>query len=146
MTSTIEGTLKHAKFLARHLNRCALQYAAVAVLLELGIPTKRVGFEYLKQAIVIYVEDPVQAAMKGVYPVVGKHYETEPTAEQVEQSIRSAINEAWEVHDEKVWRYFFKTDRDGNIEKPSNVEFISKIARFLELWQGYCEEVTYERN
>lgn len=145
MASTIGGTLKHAKFLARHLNRCAFQYAAVAVLLELEVPTNRIGFEYLKQSIIIYVEDPAQAAMKGIYPTISSLYDPEPTAQQIEQAMRSAINEAWENRDEKVWRHFFRTDRDGNVEKPSNIEFISKIARFLELWKACCEEVTYER-
>lgn len=54
MRSTIEDTLKHAQFLARHLNKCGPQCAIVAVLLELDISTKGPAFEYLKRAIILF--------------------------------------------------------------------------------------------
>ena len=48
MTYTTENTLKHVLFLARHLNNCDLSCVVLAMLLELGIPTKRDGFDYVK--------------------------------------------------------------------------------------------------
>lgn len=145
MVSTIEGTLKHALFLARHLNKSELQCATVAVLLELGISTKRMGFDYLKKGIVLFCEDPSQMITKEIYPAIGNQYTPEVDTESIEQTIRSAITDAWRTRDEKVWRYFFPTDENGRVSKPSNAEFISRIGRFLELWQGCCKEVAYEK-
>lgn len=143
MVSTLEGTLEHALFLARHLNKCSPQCAAVAMLLELGVPTKRIGFDYLKNAIVLFCEDPTQMITKGIYPAVGQLYTPEASPFQVEQAIRTAVNDAWENRDEVVWNYYFPADGHGNTKKPPNAEFISRMGRFLELWQGCCEEVSY---
>lgn len=144
MTSTIEETLRHALFLARYLHNCDLQYAIVAVLIELGIPTKVIGFDYLKNAILLFSDDPTQTITKEIYPTLGKCYEPEAGAIQVEMTIRRTIAAAWKNREERVWRYYFHPDREGNLHKPTNSEFISMIARFLELWQGCCEEVAYE--
>lgn len=141
---TIEETLEHALFLARHLHNCDLQYAAIAVLLELGIPTKRIGFAYLKNAIVLFVTEPAQMVTKGIYPAIGKMYESRPGQLQIEQAIRSAIHEAWIDRDERLWRLYFPADQNGYVKKPSNAEFISGIAYFLELWRGCCKEVINE--
>lgn len=145
MGNTIGGTLRHAHFLARHLNKCELQYAVVAVLLELGIPTKRIGFDYLKNAIMLLFEDPAKMMTKGIYPAVSDLYDPEIGEFQIEQAIRSAITEAWKDRDEDVWSYYFPLDKNGNVKKPTNSEFISRIARFMELWQGCCKEVNYAR-
>ena len=68
MTSTIEGTLKHALFMARHLNNCDIQCVVIAVLLELGVPTKGAGFDFLKKAILLTLDDPTQMVTKETYP------------------------------------------------------------------------------
>ena len=54
------------------------------------------------------------------------------------------IHDAWENRDEAVWRCYFPSNQEGFVEKPSNGEFISRVARFLELWQGCCKGVNYE--
>lgn len=143
MVSTIEGTLKYAVFLAKHLNKCDLQCGVIAVLLELGISAKWNGFDYLERAILLFSENPTQSFTKEIYPIIGKSYTPRYSGYQVEISIRRSINEAWKSRDNEVWSYFFPVDRNGNVAKPSNGEFIAQIARFLELWQG-CKEGCYE--
>lgn len=145
MVSTFEETLVHAMFLARHLNHCDLQYAVIAILLDLGVPTKPAGFDYLKWAIIEFFENPTQTITKELYPNVGKHYGRGAGYFQVEKAISRVIAEAWNNRDESVWRCYFPVREDGDIDRPSNAEFISRIARFVELWQGCCEEVEYER-
>lgn len=145
MLGTIEGTLKHALFLARYLNKSGLQYAVIAVLLELGIPTQDMGFDCLKNAIILTYDKPIQVLAKGLYPTVGQHYTPEVGEYQVEQAIRSAITKAWADRDESVWSYYFPPEANGKAKKPTNAEFITRIARFLELWEGCCKEVDYEK-
>ena len=142
---TIGDTLDHALFLAEHLHRCDLQYMALAVLFELRVPRNYDGFDYLKNAILLYHDNPVQKLSKELYPAIGKMYEQRPGKLQVEQAIRSAINAAWKDRNEKVWRIYFQADGDGRLKKPSNAELIADIALFLKLWQGCCQEVSYEK-
>jgi len=60
---------------------------------------------------------------------------------QIEQAIRSAIEEAWKDRREEIWAYYFRIDPDGGFSKPSNAEFISRVARYAELCQGCRKEV-----
>ena len=145
VTGTFEETLAHALFLARHIHKGDLQCAATAVLLELQVPTNRIGFDYLKHAIILFCDDPTQMITKELYPAVGKLYEAKPGVLQVEQAIRAVIKAAWKNRNEKIWWYYFPSgiDENGNLQRPSNSEFIAGIGRFLELWQGCCEEINY---
>lgn len=144
MVSSIEDTLKHVVFLAKHLHGCDLQCVTTAVLLELGVPPRLAGFDYLERAILLYYEDPTQMLTKETYPDVGKFYDPPASSYQVERQIRVAINEAWKNRDARMWSYYFTADIGGDIRKPSNGEFISRVARFVQLWQGCCKGVGYE--
>lgn len=142
---TLEETLEHALFLAKYFRKGDLQSVTIAVLFELGIDTDILGFEYLKRAIGLCCTAPGQMVMNEVYPSVGKMFDAKPNKHQVEQTIRTAITKAWKDRDDQVWRIFFPPDKNGVIQKPSNGEFITRIAYFLQLWQGcYKKEVKNE--
>lgn len=144
MASMIEGTLRHAQFLSRHLGNCDLQCAAITVLLELRVPTKSAGFDYLKNAIIMFCENPTQSITKELYPKVGKCYDPKVGSYLIEIAIRRVISIAWESRDEELWGCFFFPDEGGNFPKPTNAEFISMLAYFLELCQGCGKEGVYE--
>lgn len=146
VVGTLEETLEHALFLAKYFRKNDLQSVTIAILFELGIDTDILGFEYLKRAIMLYCTTPGQMVMNEIYPGVGKMFEAKPNRHQVEQTIRTAITKAWKNRDDRIWRIFFLPDKNGAIQKPSNGEFISRIAYFLQLWQGCCrEEVKNEK-
>lgn len=145
MRDNVEGTLKHMLFLARHLNRCDVQYVVVVLLLELGISTKYDGYEYLKQAIIFYYKDPTQQVTKELYPAVAKQFGGRVTGIHVEAAIRGTIKQAWAKRDNNIWGRYFPTDLDGNIKKPTNTDFISRITNALELWKGCCEAYENQR-
>ena len=140
----IGNTLQHALFFSRHLRKCNKKCVTIAILLEMGIPAKRIGFEYLTQAIVRFHDDPAQAITKELYPYVADVCGSSADAKQVESAIRAVIAEAWDNRNPKVWGCYFPHYVGRQMGRPSNMEFISEIARFLELWQGCCEEVMYE--
>lgn len=99
------------------------------MLLELGIPTKLDGFQYLCQAIPRLAEDPGQSLTKELYPAVGRLCHRQ--GQNVERSIRSAIGAAWENRDDRVWRRYFPTDHHGQIPRPTNAAFLSRLAGYL---------------
>ena len=144
MGKAIGATLKHAMFLARHLSNCNPKCVAVAILLEMGIPSKRIGFEYLMHAILRFYEDPAQAITKELYPDIAALYGPGVDDKQVEAAIRAVIAEAWDNKNPKVWICYYPHYTGRKMRKPSNMEFISEIARFLELWHGCCEGAAYE--
>lgn len=145
MESTISETLLHVLLLARHLEKCDLRGATIVVLMELGVPTKSVGFEFLKRAILLQFEDPTRALAKDIYLEIALRCKLN-SEEQVDQAIRDAIRIAWEGGSKTAWCWYFSYDGREPRRKPTNGEFISRISYILELWQA-CNKKggSYER-
>lgn len=108
--------------------------AAAQMLMELGVPTKLDGFQYLCQAIPLMAADPRQPLTKELYPAVGKQCRC--MGRNVERSIRSAVCAAWVNRDDRVWRRYFAPDRWGQISRPTNAAFISRLAGCLAAEKG----------
>ena len=144
MESTIERTLCHIQLLARHLDQYNLRAGVVVVLLELGVPTKYIGFEFLKKAIELQSKDPTRALAKDIYLEISLQYK-QNSEELVEQSIREAIKMAWRHGSRKAWEWYFSYEGRTVTDKPTNSEFISRIAYILEIWQE-CRTIRGDRN
>ena len=142
MKSTITGTLDHILFLARHLDKCNARGAVVAMLMELGVPTQCMGFEFLKTAILLFYENPTRSLHKDIFREVMHQYK-QNSEEQVDQAVREAIKKSWRHGSQTAWDWYFAYDGIRRTERPSNAEFISRIARVLELWQSNSKEVAY---
>lgn len=107
------------------------------LLLQFRARAKLKGFRYLREAIVLMAEDPEQAITKELYTKVASLFNT--GYKQVERCIRTAIEEAWEVRDEHLWRMYFSPGPDGILERPSNAEFICRLADCLNYSERDCE-------
>lgn len=101
-----------------------------SMLMDLNIPSKRRGFIYLEKGISKYLQQPGQALTKTIYPDVAREHNTQPEA--VERAIRQVIHESWSKRDERVWRLYFASGRDGVVPRPTNAEFISRLAEQLK--------------
>ena len=95
---------------------------------EIGVPAHIKGYQYIRDAITIVVEDRdiLSAVTKELYPMVAKKNDTTPS--RVERAIRHAIEVAWnrgkiETID-ALFGYTVKNDKG----KPTNSEFIAIIA------------------
>ena len=132
MESTIERTLCHILLLAQHLNHYNLRGAIIVVLMELGVPTKCVGFEFLKKAIELQRKDPTRALMKDIYLEISLQYK-QNSEELVEQAIRDAIKMAWRHGSKEAWEWYFSYDGRAVSNKPTNSEFIAMISDNLKL-------------
>lgn len=145
MNETVDESLVHIIFLAKTMQGCDVSCVALLVLLELNIPTNHVGFDYLLNAIVSFCKNPRQTMNKGSYPTVAACCGNQASLEEIEQAIRCAIKKGFENNNSFAWKYYFSHNASGNMKKPTNSEFISRIGRVLQLWQGCCERtVGYE--
>ena len=106
------------------------------ILLQLGIHSRLDGFRFLQAGIPLYMADPSQSMTKELYTDIGKLYNK--GFQQVERSIRHAINTAWNHRDDTVWRQYFYGP-GGSIPKPCNKEFFACIATALSQ-QGYGQK------
>ena len=133
MESTIEKTLNHVLLLSRHLERVNLRGAIVVALMELDVPTKNLGFEFLKKAIELQRKDPTRTLAKDIYMEIALHYK-QSSEYQVEQAIRDAIRIAWKQGSREAWSCYFSYAGRPMI-RPTNSDFISRVAYILEIWQ-----------
>lgn len=144
MVSTIDETLEHVLLLARHLRKCDVSGVIIVMLMELGVPTKCIGFEFLKRAILLVYQDPTRALSKDIYQEITVLY-SQNSEEQVDQAIREVIGKAWKTGSDDAWGWYFAYNGQKRPKKPTNAEFITRLARILELWNRICDkEVCYE--
>ncbi len=112
-----------------------LETRVTSIIHEVGVPAHIKGYQYLREAILIAVNDMevINAVTKVLYPEVAKRFGT--TASRVERAIRHAIEVAWDRGDlETLQKYFGYTV--SNVKgKPTNSEFIAMIADRLQLQQ-----------
>ena len=110
-----------------------LERKVTSIIHEVGVPAHIKGYQYLREAIMIAVEDMdvINAVTKVLYPEVAKTFGT--TASRVERAIRHAIEVAWDRGDlETLQKYFGYTVSNAK-GKPTNSEFIAMIADRLRL-------------
>ncbi|MCI2106171.1 MAG: sporulation transcription factor Spo0A [Intestinimonas sp.] len=111
----------------------SLESLVTAIIHEIGVPAHIKGYQYLREAIIMTVEDMdvINAVTKVLYPEVAKKFGT--TASRVERAIRHAIEVAWDRGDlETLQKYFGYTVSNAK-GKPTNSEFIAMIADRLQL-------------
>lgn len=98
-----------------------------SLLLSLDISTKHNGFAYLRESILLMAKDPAQSVTKMLYPEVA--HICSCNKENVERSIRTALDKAWEKRDCGKWQKYFPSAE----QRPSNAVFISRLAEALLL-------------
>ena len=111
----------------------ALKNQVTTIIHEIGVPAHIKGYQYLREAIIIAVNDieVINAVTKVLYPAVAKRFSTTPS--RVERAIRHAIEVAWDRGDlETLQKYFGYTVSNAK-GKPTNSEFIAMIADRLVL-------------
>ena len=111
----------------------ALERLVTSIIHEVGVPAHIKGYQYLREAIMMAVEDieSVSAITKVLYPSIAKKFHT--TSSRVERAIRHAIEVAWDRGDLETLQSYFGYTVSGVKGKPTNSEFISMIADRLRL-------------
>ena len=110
-----------------------LEADVTEIIHEIGVPAHIKGYQYLRDAIVISVNDMdmLNSITKVLYPTIAKKYQT--TSSRVERAIRHAIEVAWSRGKmDTIDEMFGYTIHNGK-GKPTNSEFIALITDRIRL-------------
>jgi len=117
----------------RRNDKTSIETMVTGIIHEIGVPAHIKGYQYLREAIIIAVNDMdvINAITKVLYPQVAKTFQTTPS--RVERAIRHAIEVAWDRGDLDTLQRFFGYTVSNTKGKPTNSEFIALIADKLQL-------------
>lgn len=118
---------------AEDLNERSLEADVTEIIHEIGVPAHIKGYQYLRDAIVMSVNDMemLNSITKILYPTIAKKYQT--TSSRVERAIRHAIEVAWSRGKmDTIDEMFGYTIHNGK-GKPTNSEFIALITDRIRL-------------
>ena len=95
------------------------------MMLELGVPAHLRGYYYLREAIVLAARD------MELYPGIAKRSHT--NIQRVERAIRNAIEVSWERGNPAVFEELFGYSSASGAPRPTNSEYIARIADRVRL-------------
>ena len=126
------GTAQRLNGASRN-DKTNIESLVTGIIHEIGVPAHIKGYQYLREAIIIAVNDMdvINAITKVLYPQVAKTFQTTPS--RVERAIRHAIEVAWDRGDLDTLQRFFGYTVSNTKGKPTNSEFIALIADKLQL-------------
>ena len=127
----------------RRSDKTSIEGLVTNIIHEIGVPAHIKGYQYLREAIIIAVNDMdvINAITKVLYPQVAKTFGTTPS--RVERAIRHAIEVAWDRGDLDTLQRFFGYTVSNTKGKPTNSEFIALIADKLQLQLKSAEAAQY---
>ncbi|MCI8641431.1 MAG: sporulation transcription factor Spo0A [Clostridia bacterium] len=110
-----------------------LEALVTNIIHEVGVPAHIKGYQYLREAIIMVVNDidVINQITKSLYPKIAYKFNTTPS--RVERAIRHAIEVAWGRGDQKIVENIFGYTISAAKGKPTNSEFIAMIADKLRL-------------
>ena len=110
-----------------------LEALVTNVIHEVGVPAHIKGYQYLREAIMMVINDidVINQITKSLYPQIAYKYNTTPS--RVERAIRHAIEVAWGRGEPGTVENIFGYTVSAAKGKPTNSEFIAMIADKLRL-------------
>ena len=110
-----------------------LEALVTNVIHGVGVPAHIKGYQYLREAIMMVVNDidVINQITKSLYPRIAAKFETTPS--RVERAIRHAIEVAWGRGEVDLMENIFGYTVSAAKGKPTNSEFIAMIADKLRL-------------
>jgi len=115
-----------------------LEMDVTNMLHEIGVPAHIKGYQYLREAIMMSVNnmEMLNSITKLLYPSIAARYETTPS--RVERAIRHAIEVAWNRGRMETLEELFGYTVSIGKGKPTNSEFIALITDKLRLrYRGF---------
>jgi len=129
----IDNLIQLAERRGGQVHAPGLEELVTSIIHEVGVPAHIKGYQYVREAIMITVEDMevINSVTKVLYPEVAKRYHTTPS--RVERAIRHAIEVAWDRGDLETLQRFFGYTVSNAKGKPTNSEFIAMISDRIRL-------------
>ena len=118
---------------AKELDKFDLESEVTNMIHEIGVPAHIKGYQYLREAITMSVEDTsvLSSITKILYPGIAKKFSTTPS--RVERAIRHAIEVAWNRGKMETLENLFGYTINTGKGKPTNSEFVALIADKIRL-------------
>lgn len=117
----------------KNSRRIPLEEEVTEILHQIGIPAHIKGYLYLRDAILMVVEDIdlLGSVTKILYPAIAERFNTTPS--RVERAVRHAIEVAWSRNNIDIIKKFFGYTIRTEKGKPTNSEFIAMMADRMRL-------------
>ena len=115
------------------LDDLELERYVTDLMLDMGVPAHLKGYHYLRDAILMSGKDleVVTSVTKLLYPAIARHFKT--TGQKVERAIRNAMVVSWfRGNCETIERLFGYSPTSGKA-RPTNSEYIARVADKLRL-------------
>ena len=133
--SMLSGEIPVAKFVSEEEKQRtkSLQEEVTEIIHEVGVPAHIKGYQYLREAIIMSVEDTdmLNSITKILYPTIAKKFATTPG--RVERAIRHAIEVAWSRGRMDTIDEMFGYTINCRKGKPTNSEFIALVTDRMRL-------------
>lgn len=115
------------------ISRRELEKTISDFMLELGIPAHLRGYQFLRSAVEMCVEDMelVGSVTKLLYPDLAKMYQTTDT--KIERAIRNAIEVSWDRGNSDLFEELFGYSNSLEYTRPTNSEYIAVVADYIRL-------------
>ena len=115
------------------VSRQSLEAKVTEIIHEIGVPAHIKGYQYLREAIIMSVNDMdmLNSITKILYPGIAKKFDTTPS--RVERAIRHAIEVAWSRGKMDTIDDLFGYTISNGKGKPTNSEFIALITDKIRL-------------
>ena len=126
-------TIQNPVVANRDRSDVTLEADVTNIIHEIGVPAHIKGYQYLRDAIVMSVNDMdmLNSITKVLYPTIAKKYDT--TTSRVERAIRHAIEVAWSRGKMDTIDELFGYTINHGKGKPTNSEFIALITDKIRL-------------
>jgi two-component system response regulator (stage 0 sporulation protein A) len=137
MITVPSGVPKREELMQAELKSRSLTYDlerdVTEMIHEIGVPAHIKGYQYLRDAIMLSVEDVemLNSITKVLYPTIADKFQTTPS--RVERAIRHAIEVAWSRGRMETLDALFGYTINTGKGKPTNSEFIALIADKIRL-------------
>ena len=135
MDQIMSGEIPVAKFVSEEEKQRdkSLQEEVTEIIHEVGVPAHIKGYQYLREAIIMSVEDMdmLNSITKILYPTIAKKFATTPS--RVERAIRHAIEVAWSRGRMDTIDEMFGYTINCRKGKPTNSEFIALVTDRIRL-------------
>ena len=110
-----------------------IEVAIYKALKELGMPTSLLGYAYIRDAVLMFEENPevMRQMTRVVYPTIAAKHNT--THSKVERAIRHAIEHVYDNTDSEVIQRFFGNTVNMRSGKLTNTQFISGLLEYIKM-------------
>jgi two-component system response regulator (stage 0 sporulation protein A) len=121
-----------------------LEVIVTDLLRQMGFPPHVKGYQYIRRGVVIVAENEehLGGITKSLYPMLARRYRT--STDNVERSIRYAIETAWKQGSAEAWEYYYGTSLRSGGKRPSNAALIAALSDRVRF--AYTATVKYKVN